>query len=102
MLPNYFVVGALLCLVHLSVYSPCMRITFQMDVVLIYIYIYIYGFVIFVASVHPCLKKRYHNRVERVRDYLEIVKDFNELISPQSLFLHFLGPNPSNHVRKKR
>ena len=65
---------------RLSVYSPCMRIPFQMDVVLIYIYI------VFVAFVHPRLKKRYHNRVERVKDYLETVKDFDELISSQSLF----------------
>ena len=47
---------------------------------------------IFVASTRPRLKRRYHTRVEKVREYLETVKDFNGLISPQSLFLHFLGP----------
>jgi len=56
--------------------------------------------VVFAASIRPHLKKRYHTRVKRVRDYLEFVKDFEELISPQSLFLHFLGPKPSNKVRK--
>ena len=55
---------------------------------------------VFEAFVRPHLKKRYHNRVKRVRDYLETVKDFDELISPQSLFLHFLGPKPSNHIWK--
>ena len=56
--------------------------------------------VIFVASIRPRLKKMYHTHVERVRDYLESVKDFDELISPQSLFLHFLGPHPSSKVQK--
>ena len=28
------------------------------------------------------LKKRYHHRVEKVKEYLEIVKDFDELVSP--------------------
>ena len=56
--------------------------------------------VIFVASIRPHLKKMYHTHVERVRDYLESVKDFDKLISPQSLFLHFLGPQPSNKVQK--
>ena len=69
-----------------------------MDMVLIYIYIYIY--IVFEAFVRPHLEKRYHNRVKRVKDYLETIKDFDELIFPQSLFLHFLGPEPSNHVRK--
>ena len=55
--------------------------------------------VVFAASICLHLKKRYHTRVERVRDYLESVKDFDELIFPQSLFLHFLGPKPSSKVR---
>lgn len=57
-------------------------------------------YVLFITSVCPHLKKRYHTRVARVREYLEIVKDFDEFISPQSLFLHFFGPEPSNHIRK--
>lgn len=55
-------------------------------------------FSFFVASTRPHLKRRYYARVERVREYLETVKDFNELISPQSLFLHFLKPEPSKHI----
>ena len=47
---------------------------------------------IFVASTHPRLKRRYHTHVGKVREYPETVKDFNGLISPHSLFLHFLGP----------
>ena len=35
-----------------------------------------------------------------MKEYLEFVKDFDELVSPQSLFLHFLGPEPSTKVRK--
>ena len=55
---------------------------------------------LFIASVCPRLKKGYHACVTRVKEYLEIVKDFDELISPWSLFLHFFGPEPSNHVQK--
>ena len=35
-----------------------------------------------------------------MKEYLESIKDFDELVSPQSLFLHFLGPKPSTKVRK--
>ncbi|KAL0004869.1 hypothetical protein SO802_012430 [Lithocarpus litseifolius] len=49
------------------------------------------------ASTRPRLKRRDHARVKKVREYLETVKDFDELISPQSLFLHFLRPEPSKH-----
>ena len=31
---------------------------------------------------------------------MEFVKDFDELVSPQSLFLYFLGPKPSTKVQK--
>ena len=55
---------------------------------------------LFTFSQRPCLKKRYQRQVERVKEYLESIKDFDELVSPQSLFLHFLGPEPSTKVRK--
>lgn len=57
-------------------------------------------FVLRVDKVRPQLKGRYHARLEKVKEYLEIVKDFDELISPQSLFFHFLGPEPSSKVPK--
>ena len=50
----------------------------------------------FAVSQCPHLKKRYQRCVEKVKEYLETVKDFDELVSPQSLFLHFLGPKPSS------
>ena len=46
------------------------------------------------------MKKRYHCRAEKVKEYLETVKDFDELVSPQSLLLHFLGLKPSSKVRR--
>jgi len=55
---------------------------------------------VFVASTRPRLKRRYHTRVEKVREYLKTVKDFDELISPLSLFLHFLGLEPSKYVQR--
>ncbi|KAL0012192.1 hypothetical protein SO802_007300 [Lithocarpus litseifolius] len=51
-------------------------------------------------SQRPRLKKRYHCRAEKVNEYLETVKDFDELVSPQFMFLHFLGPEPSSKVRR--
>ena len=54
----------------------------------------------FAVSQHPRLNKRYQQCVERVKEYLETIKDFNELVFPQSLFHHFLGPEPSTKVWK--
>ena len=55
---------------------------------------------LFANKVYPCLKKQYHGRLERVKGYLETVSDFDEFISPQSLFIHFLGPKPLSQVWK--
>ena len=46
---------------------------------------------LFAVSQCPCLKKSYQCRVEKVKEYLESVKDFDELDSPQSLFFSFFG-----------
>ena len=54
----------------------------------------------FAVAQHPCLKKRYQQHVEKVKEYLETVKDFDELVSPQSLFLHFLGPKLFTKVQR--
>ena len=35
-----------------------------------------------------------------MNEYLEIVKDFDELVPPQLLFFHFLGQEPSSKVQK--
>ena len=53
-----------------------------------------------VVKVRPKPKRQYHARLEKVKEYLETVKDFDELISPQSLFFHFLNPEPSNKVQR--
>ena len=44
------------------------------------------------------MKKRYQCCTEKAKEYLESVKDFDELVSPQSLFLHFLGLELSTKV----
>ena len=36
----------------------------------------------FVGKVHTKLKRRYHAHLEKVWEYLEIVKDLDKLISP--------------------
>ena len=43
-------------------------------------------------------EERYQLRAEKVKEYLETVKDFDELVSPQYLFLYFLGSEPSTKV----
>ena len=55
---------------------------------------------LFAVSQCPRLKKRYQRRVEKVKEYLETVKDFDKLVSPQSLFLHFLGLELSTKVQR--
>lgn len=94
---SYFIVGELLCLVRLLVYFSCTQLILQVVMMLILIFSI---FFFFATSIRPCLKRRYHARFEKVKEYLEMVKIFDELISPQSLFLHFLGPKPSKHIWK--
>ena len=62
----------------------------------------VYDLLVLLFTVSPCprLKKRYQRCVEKVKEYLETVKDFDELVSPQSLFLHFLGLELSTKVRR--
>ena len=55
---------------------------------------------LFAVSLRPHLKKRYRHRAKKVKEYLEFVKDFDKLVSPLSLFLHFLGLEPSIKVWK--
>ena len=38
--------------------------------------------IVFTESPCPRLKKRYHNRLEKVRGYIKSISNFNELISP--------------------
>ena len=53
---------------------------------------------LFAVSQCPRLKKRYQRRAKKVKEYLESVRDFDELVSPQSLFLYFLGLELSTKV----
>ena len=54
----------------------------------------------FAVAQRPHLKKRYQHCPKKVKEYLESVKDFDELVSPRSFFLHFLGPELSTKVWK--
>ena len=59
---------------------------------------------LFVFLFYSCPVSSFEEEVQRhakkVKEYLEPVKDFDKLVSPQSLFLHFLGPKPSTKVQK--
>ena len=55
-------------------------------------------FFFFLVKAHPHLKSRYKDCLKRVLGYVDEVKDFEDLISPNSLSLHFLGPKPSGSV----
>ena len=57
-------------------------------------------YLLFTIPQRPHLKKRYNGHVKKVKEYLRTIRDFDDLISPQSLFLHFLGLEPSSKVRK--
>ena len=59
-----------------------------------------YWYSCFAVSQCLCLKKKYQYRAEKAKEYLESVKDFDELVSPQSLFLHFLSLEPYTKVWK--
>ena len=50
------------------------------------------------AKTRPHLKSHYKDCLKRFLRYVGEVKDFNELISPDSLSFHFLGPKPSGGV----
>lgn len=50
---------------------------------------------------HPPLKSRYKDRLKRVLENMGEVKDFDNLVSPKSLSLHFLGPESTGGVSKR-
>ena len=52
------------------------------------------------VSQRPHLKKGYQRCAKKVKEYLETVKDFDELVFPQSLFLHFLGSESPSKVQR--
>ena len=50
---------------------------------------------------HPPLKSRYKDHLKRVLENMCEVKDFDNLVSPKSLSLHFLGPESTGGVSKR-
>ncbi|KAK9986663.1 hypothetical protein SO802_031614 [Lithocarpus litseifolius] len=52
-------------------------------------------------NTRPLLKKRYRGHLEKVREFVDSVAYFDELIFPNPLCLHFLGPESSTHVLKR-
>lgn len=52
----------------------------------------------FSGRIHPKLKSRHKERVRVALDYMRTIENFNNLIDPQTLFRHFLGPEPSPFV----
>ena len=59
---------------------------------LITIWLYVFFFFFFLVKTRPHLKSRYKDRLKWVLEYVVEVKDFDDLISPNNLSLHFLGP----------
>ena len=59
----------------------------------------LFVFLFYSCPVSSC-EEEVQRHAKKVKEYLEPVKDFDELVSPQSLFLHFLGPKPSTKVQK--
>ena len=52
----------------------------------------------FLAKARPKLKSRYKDRVKAASDDARTIDNFNDLIDPQTLYRHFLGPEPSPFV----
>lgn len=48
----------------------------------------------------PDLKSHYKDRLKKVLEYVGEVKEFDDLISPESLSLRFLSPEPIGGVLK--
>ena len=44
------------------------------------------------------LKSRYKERVQVATEYAKTIDDFDDLVDPQSLAHHFLGPEPSSFI----
>lgn len=53
-----------------------------------HLYIYI------TAKACPKLKSRYKGRVKAASNYIRNIEDFDDLLDPQILSCHFLGPKP--------
>ena len=94
-LPSCFVVRGLMCLVR-PLFVMHLRVSMLVYLCFTNLLLFFFG----VVKVRPKPKRQYHARLEKVKEYLETVKDFDELISPQSLFFHFLNPEPSNKVQR--
>ena len=92
--PSFFVVGKFLCLVCL----PCLFSCFSL-----FLGVTMIGDLL-VFLFYSCSASSSEEEVLALcwkrREYLETVKDFDELVSLQSLFLHFLGPKSSTKVWK--
>lgn len=52
----------------------------------------------FSAKARPKLKSRYKDQVKAASDDARTIDNFNDLIDPQTLYRHFLGPEPSPFV----
>ena len=46
------------------------------------------------------LKRRYQERVQATLDFSLGIEDYDELMNPQSLYDHCLGPEPSANVHR--
>ena len=55
-------------------------------------------FYFFIVKTRPHLKSCYKDHLKWVLEYVDEVKDFDDLISPNNLSLHFLGLKPSSGV----
>ena len=85
--PGFFINGGPRCLVHLFL-LPSFA-SFVLCLVILFF---------FSVKACPHLKSRYKDLPKRVLGYVDEVKDFDDLINPNNLSLHFLGQEPSGGV----
>ena len=54
----------------------------------------------FIVKDRPELESRFEERVRAAVKYASTIDDFDDLVDPQTLTRHYLGPEPSHYVSR--
>ena len=60
--------------------------------------LYVFLCFYFTVKDHPELESRFEECVHAVVEYVSTINDFDDLVDPQTLARHCLGPEPSHYV----
>ena len=62
-------------------------------------YVFLFFFY-FIVKDHLELQSRFEERVHAEVEYTSTIDDFDDLVDPQTLVRHYLGPEPSHYVSR--